>query len=150
MANMKPHRIRRALPLLAMLLVALGLSACSGGTVPLKPVYPVSGKVFYRQQPAPGAVVTFAPAKDPDAKEWPTGYPHAEVQADGSFKVATYGTDDGAPAGEYTVTIVWIAGERDREYDKFKGRYANQQKSKFKVEVKADAGGTVVPSYQLD
>ena len=29
------------------------------------------------------------------------------VGADGSFQIGTYGVKDGAPTGQYTVTLVW-------------------------------------------
>jgi hypothetical protein len=34
--------------------------------------------------------------------------PMAYVKADGSFTVGTFAPEDGAPAGEYRVTVIWL------------------------------------------
>ena len=37
--------------------------------------------------------------------------PHATVDQNGDFTVSTYGTGDGAPAGDYKITISWRGAE---------------------------------------
>src|SRR6266542_4217200 len=100
-------RARRLL--LASLAALAGLLAglsCKGEV--RKPVFPVRGQVFFRQQPAAGAMVTFRPVDAETHKEaWSSGYPRATVQKDGAFQLSTYATDDGAPEGEYIVLIEW-------------------------------------------
>ncbi|HEY1065317.1 MAG TPA: hypothetical protein VGE52_04380, partial [Pirellulales bacterium] len=66
-------------------------------------VYPVTGKVLFKGKPAPGATVVLTPAKP--LPNVPT--PRANVLADGTFKASTYDSDDGAPQGEYKVTVIW-------------------------------------------
>jgi hypothetical protein len=43
------------------------------------------------------------------------------VQPDGSFTVSTYGDNDGAPAGDYTVAVTWE--DPESKSDRFNGRY---------------------------
>jgi len=93
----------RSLVALPALLAAAGLSlSCGGGR---RPVYPVRGQVFYEGQPTPGALVILHPLNDPDPR---APRPVARVGPDGSFAPTTYHADDGAPAGEYAVTVAWV------------------------------------------
>jgi hypothetical protein len=67
-----------------------------------KPVYPVRGTVVLDGCPVPGAMVVFyqlSPAK----KLVRAG--DGVTEADGSFTLSTYGAFDGAPAGDYLVTV---------------------------------------------
>jgi hypothetical protein len=92
---------------IALLLAALACSSC--GKVSRRACYPVQGKVFYRGKPAAGATVFLHPAQAPDAQEeWYE--PAGVVEADGSFRLTTYETEEGAPAGEYSVTILSANG----------------------------------------
>src|SRR4051812_645519 len=88
-------------------LLLLGLSCvCCGGAAPgpPRPVSPVRGSGLGAGKPAVKALVIFHPLNDADAKApRPTG----EVAADGSFALSTHTTGDGAPAGEYAVTVLW-------------------------------------------
>ena len=79
-------------------LFALCGLACSGSAT----LNPVQGKVTYKNQPLAGALVSFHPKGSTDMKaERPT----ALTKEDGTFSVTT-GQKDGAPAGEYMVTII--------------------------------------------
>jgi hypothetical protein len=86
------------------LLAAVSLSAGCGGKKEV-PCYPVSGQVLVRNQPAAGAVVILHPRSSDEriAKLRPYGV----VGADGRFQLNCYTVEDGAPAGEYAVTVVW-------------------------------------------
>jgi Carboxypeptidase regulatory-like domain len=80
---------------LLLSIVALAFSGCGGESSP--PVA-VSGKVSMKGKPIEGAVVTFhASAQGRSAS--------GKTAADGTFKLTTNKTDDGAKPGEYTVTI---------------------------------------------
>ena len=70
-------------------------------------VFPVKGQVFVRSQPAAGARVILRPMENANPEEWTAGYPRGMVADDGSFQVSTYGSDDGAPAGDYVVLVEW-------------------------------------------
>jgi len=71
-----------------------------------KPVYPVKGRVFVNGQPAQGVELTFFPV---EAQPGPnTVVSHATTDGEGWFNVSTYGTNDGAPEGEYKVGFNWM------------------------------------------
>ncbi len=68
------------------------------------PVYPARGSISFRGGPAPGAFVTLHP-KTPLGEDVPA--PRANVAKDGTFKLSTFNGGDGAPEGEYVVTVRW-------------------------------------------
>lgn len=69
---------------------------------------PVSGRVVAGRRPVPGVIVTFEPKFEwnPDLPK-----PSAVTEADGSFEIGTVMTGDGAPTGEYLVSIASSAAE---------------------------------------
>jgi hypothetical protein len=100
-----------------------------------KPVFPVRGQVFVDGKPAGGATVFFNPVEpDPDAVA-----PYGVVDADGSFSLTTYLTFDGAPAGEYVVTIRCPGPPQRREDergpDRLKGLYSDPKTSALRATV---------------
>jgi hypothetical protein len=79
------------------------LAAGCGGGEDRVPVFPAKGKVLVDGQPAGGVQLRFYPegaAADLDALK-----PAAVSGEDGSFRLGTYETSDGAPAGRYKVTL---------------------------------------------
>ena len=127
---------------LACLIVAsgavLGLSCSSG-------FQPVAGRVLYKGQPIKGAVVTLHPknALDNSTGQRPSGI----TDEQGNFTLGT-GKENGAPPGEYIVTIIWLqkppapAKPHGTEpppdaTDQFLGRYADAKKSKLTVSIQA-------------
>ena len=75
--------------------------------------------------------------------------PSGFTDMEGKFKLRTFREDDGAPDGEYRLTFQYgtkslIMG-RDYKGDKFKGKYAKKEDSKFplKVEGKPVDMGTI-------
>jgi hypothetical protein len=92
-------------------LLTVALSAgCGGKSRPeMKgklPLFPVTGKLMLDGQPMAGATILFFPTT-----AFPAGAakqrPRAIVDTDGTFHVSTYANDDGAPAGDYKVTVSW-------------------------------------------
>jgi hypothetical protein len=67
------------------------------------PVHPVTGAIQFRGQPAAGAFVSLHP------KSAVAGVPNprATVAKDGSFVFTTYDGNDGAPEGDYVLTVQW-------------------------------------------
>lgn len=97
--------MRRA-GLSAIVLVAAGLAGCDDrpSAAGRRPVYPVEGRLLIEGVPAANAQVAFHPAGDADpTAPRPTGH----TGPDGTFRLTTYTANDGAPAGEYVVTVVW-------------------------------------------
>lgn len=81
-----------------MILVSVG---CGGGGEDKgkrEPVYPVAGKVTYKGQPVAGADVTFY------CKEKNLGA-FAKTDEQGKFRMTTYSSFDGAPAGKNVITV---------------------------------------------
>ena len=65
------------------------------------PVFAVSGTVKIGGAPAAGALVVFHP-KNPEAD---APRPSAYADAQGQFKLTSYDSGDGAPVGEYAITV---------------------------------------------
>lgn len=69
--------------------------------------YVAHGKVRFKKDQIPvGALVVFHP-KDPKIEKEIGGKPFGKVEDDGTFVLTTYALNDGAPEGEYGVTIDW-------------------------------------------
>ncbi len=85
-----------------LLIAALLMSGCSGGQTP---VYPVTGQVTVGGKPATGAVVIFHPQGG--GEDVSKLRPYGTVDSAGNFALNCLTEGDGAPAGNYKVTIVW-------------------------------------------
>jgi hypothetical protein len=129
--------------LLSLVLCAAG---CGQADPSLKPVYPVQGSLFVKGKPAKGAAVMFHPL--PLEAGRPTALTsRGTVSDDGAFRLTTYNTDDGAPEGEYAVTVYW-PGKRSRGAsedadaldlppDQLGLRYVDPSASAIKIQIKA-------------
>ena len=109
------------------------LTSCS--IDPAQP-HPVSGKVSYRNKPAEGAIVTLVSADSKGPR------PTAMVEPDGSFRLSTQMSYDGAPIGKYAVTIVYPSPEKKVEEqnagpDLLRGKYSHPRKTPLHVEIVA-------------
>jgi hypothetical protein len=139
---------RAKFPMWALMGFAL-LVGCSRG-----PRFnPVKGRVLWHGEPAAGARLIFHPlAETPGVPK-----PSALVDENGYFHVGTYAPNDGAPAGEYIVTIDWFdlasqtasadVGETPMSTDKLKGRYADPKRSSLHVTIKQ--GENTLPPFEL-
>ncbi|CAN5369687.1 hypothetical protein BH10PLA2_BH10PLA2_07180 [soil metagenome] len=67
-----------------------------------RPVQPASGTVLLQGKPVSGAFIVF------QTKGQPRGgiYADAITEADGTYRLSTYGPFDGIPVGEYDITII--------------------------------------------
>ena len=90
--------------------VLLFVAGCSSDDGRPK-VYPVTGELFVKGQPAAGARLTLQPEVVSDPKLWPMGYPTAIVQPDGKFQFSSYVENDGAPEGKYKLLAKWEEGD---------------------------------------
>jgi hypothetical protein len=106
-------------------------------------VVPARGRIYVKGQPAVGAVLLLTPVgkADPEALR-----PKAVAGDDGVFVLGTYAKDDGAPPGDYVVTVRWrgvsqLPGEGEENNpvvgarDALLGRYSNPQTSQLRVQV---------------
>lgn len=66
-------------------------------------LYPVNGRVTYRGAPVPGASVVFH--RQGGAADAAPQSAFGQTDENGNFNLTTYSNADGAPAGEYIVTV---------------------------------------------
>lgn len=136
---------------LFLVTAVVSTAACNNGplsTAPPVPVVEVRGKVLYRNQPVTKAKLRFYPTSgDPNAVR-----PWADTDEKGEFEVYAFGTNKGAPEGEYAVTIFWPAppksGGRPKPADAdddapesggdvFRGKFAIPKTTPLKVTIQA-------------
>ncbi len=116
------------------------------------PCYPVHGEIFVTQgkdrTPAAGAVVVFHPAV-PASGDVPR--PTAHVGEDGKFVLTTYVKGDGAPVGDYAITIEWVPPRPPPPYrpkqtgDRLQGRYSDPRTSQMRYSVERKKDNNVPP-----
>src|SRR5262249_51679508 len=135
--------------LAALVLVFLGFGLRRSDRVP---VHPAQGQAFLDGKPMPNATVLLDPIWT-DAPKFPK--PRGIVKDDGTFVLATYGKDDGAPAGEYKVSVQWFV-KNDKQQESEGGtlprnvlpvKYANPETSGLSVNIKE--GINLIPPLQL-
>lgn len=158
--NLNDKRVMIALPdfpylrtafRLLFAVVPLIAASCSSESAGRVPVFPVRGECFVNGEPAERAIVIFHPIS---ASEPKTTNPNGRVQADGSFQLTTYESGDGAPAGDYAVTIFWPEPPKspiahpDMGPDRLKNRYMNPGTSKIHITVKE--GENLLHPIRLD
>jgi hypothetical protein len=91
-----------------------------------KPLHPVRGRLYGEGCPLPDALVVLH-LINPE-KKTTTRTCDGLVDADGSFVLSTYAAEDGAPVGEYAVTIERAAG-------RIPARYAKAQTTPLRVKI---------------
>lgn len=99
----------RSFCVVMMTITAVIITGCgNNGKVP---VYPVTGKVFYKGEPAEGALVVFYPVgHEKVAKEKIEPRPSGMTDEEGVFHLTTGENNDGAREGDYQISIVWFKG----------------------------------------
>lgn len=99
-------------------------------------LFPVEGELRLNGQPLAGAHVVFHPlqstAKVPPAR--------AQTDASGKFKLTTFQTEDGAPAGTYSVTVEYFPlWQQHDEFLAYRNvlppKYASPATTDLKIEV---------------
>jgi hypothetical protein len=119
-----------------------GQTASAEGQVEVFPVY---GKVTFEGKPLARAVVTLTPVNMPQGAQPPAkaaqGTPGTggATDDDGDFELSTYMAEDGAPAGEYYVTVSCedrSGQHQGRDYPELlPERYQNPTTSGLKVTI---------------
>ena len=99
-------------------------------------VHPAQGRVTFGETIPEGALLTLHPVSPTVSIR-----PRATVRPDGTFQVTTYGTGDGAPEGDYRVTIVWhklveIDGEPTAGPNLLPSPYSQPATTELKLSVK--------------
>lgn len=98
----RPGR-RHGVGLLSIAVVAIAMTGCGEAKPARTPVFPIKGTITFKGQPMPGALVALHPKSPIEG----TPSPRANVTKEGAFEVSTYDGGDGAPAGDYTLTVLW-------------------------------------------
>jgi len=90
-------------------MIFVGVLGCSKGTNPNRlPVFPATWHLSVKGQVPAGAFVVLHPKNGAaTAPNGETIHPRAVVNPDGSFAIGSYDSGDGAPTGEYAVTVEW-------------------------------------------
>jgi hypothetical protein len=139
---------------LTLALFTLAL-VCGCGSSNAVTCYPVTGRVMVNGQPATGAVVVFHPV---DSSEMLQALrPYGTVDSAGVYTLNCYSQGDGAPAGEYLVTIAWEVDSSGAESDdpeasaivpdRLRGKYSDPTQSGLKAVV--SSGATEIPEFAL-
>lgn len=126
-----------------MLPVVLGLAAgCSDSR---QPVFPVQGSVVFSGKPPTGAQVVFHPVGKSgiDAVR-----PSGQVDAEGKFSLTTFKAGDGAPAGDYEVTVEqWVSKNDNPAVNMLPARYLLTRTSGLRATVAA--AENEIPTFKL-
>jgi predicted phosphodiesterase len=105
----------------------------------------VRGHLFYEGTPAAGAYVVFQRI---GGKEKRAVRAEGMVEADGSFMLSTYRANDGAPEGDYAVTVVWrkpsVDGDGKASPNLLPARYAKEETSGLKSTIKPGPNDVVL------
>jgi hypothetical protein len=137
-------RFARFLPVTLIALISVLSSSCSNGR---KPVYPVNGQVLFEGQPIPGALIVFHPK---GADVGTTEKSFAKSGPDGTFTLGTYESAEGAPAGNYLVTVeLWLSSGQGDEgpTSRLPAKFANPNTSGLTATV--EAGPNELKPFQL-
>ena len=134
----KPHFLH-----LVFCTVILGCAEESSFKSPV-PVFPTSGKIVYQGKPLAGIILIFH-STDVNQKI----KSQATTDNDGKFVATTFKTADGAPEGDYTITLVVPSNESDSAREdaaierksrkegqvRFPSKYQNPATSPLKIKV---------------
>jgi hypothetical protein len=139
-------------------LLTASLSAgCGGKSRPAikgkLPLFPVKGKVVMDGQPLAGATLIFYATSDMPRGAAPQR-PRAVVEDDGTFQVSTYDNDDGAPAGQYKVTVSWKGATKGLNNEQIadlpeKAPESVQKPRSSKLRVEVKEGDNSIPTWDL-
>lgn len=133
---------------LALLALLPAAAAAVGCAEPQAPVFPVTGRVTYQGKPAAGAQVFLNAVKPNEIDDVSA---NATVKDDGAYAITTYEPGDGAPAGDYVVTVQWFKfvtndGGSGAGPNVMPKEYASPASSPVKVSV---SGPTEIPPIAI-
>lgn len=148
------HAHGRWVKWLVLLPLSLLAAGCGDG---LPATVEVHGRVTYQGQPLPGGELSFQPlVTSADGLRRPaTG----QIEADGTYRLSTFSSGDGALPGEYLVAInsfvgpapieVVDGGEAARE-SRIPLKYGNPATSGLRATVPAEGGKSITLDFDLE
>jgi hypothetical protein len=137
---------RAKLVWIGLALLAVG---CGKASAPWEIVHPVSGSLTFGGKPIAGAQVTLFPV---DSKIPEKVRPTAVTEADGRFRLSTFADSDGAPAGDYRVSVIWhpvvqSPGGAVRGGNQLPPKFASPETSGLTAKV--EAGGSALSPIEV-
>lgn len=133
-----------------LLLSSLAIMGCGGDNA--YELHVAKGRVLYKGKPAGGAELTLF-GTDDLLKRPEAPLPQAVADEDGYFNVHCGELGEGAPAGNYVVTVVWRQSEsadpevQDASRDRLRGKYADAARSPLRIEI--SVGANELPDIEL-
>jgi hypothetical protein len=125
----------------AATVISMAMCGCTGSKTK---AVPVSGTVLLGDQPAANAVVIFHPVNGAADAPRPT----ARTDEKGHFTLTTTKTGDGAPPGEYRVTIAAYQAIEDNIVNLLPAKYAKPETSELKATI--EKGTKEIPAFRLE
>jgi osmotically-inducible protein OsmY len=118
---------------------AASLALQASPTARQRAVFRTKGILQLDGKPMTGATVLLNPVSG--AKDFKGVLPRGIVDADGTFQIGTYSPQDGAPAGDFVVTILWckavvVDGETQSGPNLAPPLYARPETSPLKASIK--------------
>lgn len=96
--------------------------------------YPAHGAITINGQPPEGAVVELQSVDE--GADVRNSRPWGVVSADGTYSLTTYSTNDGAPVGEYVVTVRWPPTvDRPSLADRLNSAFSTPDESQWQVTI---------------
>jgi hypothetical protein len=142
---MNTRRVPRLGLLAGVGLLAVTAAGC-GGRGDRLPVYRAGGAVTVGGRPAAGVLVLLHPADGTPAAAARV-IPSATTGGDGAFQLTSFDQGDGAPAGDYAVTLAWYQGDPRAgsgkrrpavggiKPDRFKGTFSDPKRPAWRVTI---------------
>ena len=124
-------------------------AGCSQGPSRV-PVFPVQGTIAYQGKPAAGAIVILHPQGESTKTHMKA---RGKSDVDGMFRLTTYDLEDGAPAGDYIVTLYWPVArppgalDLDDGPDRLAGRYLDIKTPLTRLTIRPEP--TVLPPIKI-
>ena len=126
-------------------LVCLTAIGCGGADWQAE-TQPVKGTITINGEHPEGAIVTLHPTAD--AVDVRKSKPWGLVEPDGSYTLRTYDKGDGAPLGDYRVTVAWLDNPNvPNSIDLLGGAYADPDQSQWTFTI--EKGRTELPPIEI-
>lgn len=141
---------RRFLSLILVIAIQSLAAGCSNGKLTPPKTVPVSGSVTQNGKPLAGVRVKFHPQFKMGKHEF---IPYGETGTDGKYVLNTGVVGNGAPKGDYLVTLEMPYIDVDpkdgleAEVDRLKGAYSDPAKSEWTITLKE--GANILEPFQI-
>jgi len=120
-----------------------------------RPVYQVTGTALFNGKPIQDGVIRLHPVEEPEDGKQVT-IPRGVVNENGEYTITTYHTNDGAPSGEYRISVSWVGpldgideDEEDRLPELIPAKYRRPETSKLVFFV-SDVIDNVIPPIEIE